>query len=262
MESVQVGVTVLERAGGKAVFQRFVRDNLRLVYASYTVTVETLPQEGTYRLSFGPPSDGNSAPALGADWKVLVPAKFPVPQILKEEDSVRLEMYASSATRRVVDYIHAGRQDRMTMRKETPRDYYAEDAEFAFTQPSFRVNGVAIPAAAAMPETTRGPVLWVYVPGHGRYVLSLRPHSQLGFEEAGEASGNSLTFTADGNVFRIDTAARIAAGSGTYTVHLLRDQAWEPADPRDRERIQIGASLGVIGSGLVGAAGAAGPEGR
>jgi hypothetical protein len=188
---------------------------------------------------------------------MLVPAKFLVPQVLKEEDSIRLELYSSSATRRVVDYIHAGRQDRMTMRKETPRDYYAEDAEFAFTQPSFRVNGVAAPSAAAMPETTRGPVLWVYVPGHGRYVLSLRPHSQLGFEEAGEATGNSLTFAADGNVFRIDTAARIAAGSGTYTVHVLRDQAWEPADPRDRESIQIGAS-----PGLVGAVGVAGPEGR
>jgi hypothetical protein len=246
-ESAGTGVTLVERTAGKVVMQRFVRDNLRQIYASYSVTVETLPDAGAYRVSFGPPAPPSDM--LGkADWKVFAPAKYPAPQIMKEEDSIRLELYSNSTTRRVVDYIHAGRQDRMVFRKETPHDSYAEDAELAFTQPRLRINGVSGDALAAMPETIRGPVLWVYVPGHGRYVLSLHAHAESGFEESGEVAGNSLTFTApDGNVFRIGTTERIAPGSGTYAVHVLPDASWMPADPEDRARVMIGAAPGVVG---------------
>ena len=262
-ESAGTGVTVIERTERKAVFHRFVRDNLRQIYASYTLTVEALPEEGTYRVSFGPPPDGYAAQVLAnADWKVLTPAKYPVPQIMKDEDSIRLELYSNGASRRVVEYIHAGRQDRMVFRKETPHDSYAEDAELAITQPRLRVNGVAGAAVGALPETIRGPVVWVYIPGYGRYVLSLHAPAGLGFEDAGEASGNSLVFTApDGNVFRIDTAERVAAGSGTYTVHMMPDSGWAPADPQDRARVTIGTSPGVIGPGVTGPA-VAGTGGR
>jgi hypothetical protein len=245
-ESASTGVTAVERTPGKVVMQRFVRDNLRQIYASYTVTVETLPQE-SYRVSFGPPLPPTEM--LGkADWKVLAPAKYPLPQTMKDEDSIRLEVYSNGTTRRVVDYIHVGRQDRMVFRKETPHDSYAEDAELAFTQPRLRVNGVEANAVGVLPETTRGPLLWVYVPGHGRYVLSLQTHAESGFEERGEVAGNTLTFTApDGNVFRIGTTERIAPGSGTYAVHVLPDVDWMPADPQDRAQVTMGATLGVVG---------------
>jgi hypothetical protein len=247
-ESVQTGFTGIDRTEGKTVLRRFVRDGLRQVYVRYATTVETLP-DGTYRVSFGPSSDPTPAGVYpGADWEVRGPATYPVPQIVRDGDSVRIELYANRS-RTLADYVHVGNPDRMVLRQEAPRDYYAEDAEFSITQPRFRVNGVepATPSrdTFGQPETIRGPVLWVYVPGHGRYVLSLHAHPDLGFKNAGEAAGNSLTFSADGNVFRIDTAERIAAGSGTYTVRVLPDSGWEPADPQDRARIMIGTAPGV-----------------
>jgi hypothetical protein len=248
-ESVQTGFTGIERTEGKMFLRRFVRDGLRQVYVSYAVTVEALP-DGTYRASFGPLSDQPPADVRGKpDWRVLSPAKYPVPQILRDEDTVRVELYAEgtklNTTRDLVDYIHAGREDRMVMRKEAPRDYYADDAEIAVTRPRIRVNGVTCDCVAVLPDTIRGPVVWVYVPGHGRYVLSLHAHPELGFESAGEAAGNSLTFTADGNVFRIDATERVAAGSGTYTIHMSPDSGWMPADPLDRDRVMIGTAPGL-----------------
>jgi hypothetical protein len=254
-ESAGTGVTGVQRTAGKIVMQRFVRDNLRQVYASYTVIVETLSDPGTYRVSFGPPDPPVDISGK-ADWKLLAPQKYPVPQIMRDDDSVRLELYSNriasdvtqKVTRRVVDYVHVGRQDRMIFRKETPHDSYAEDAELALTQPRFRVNGATDDAVAATPETIRGPVLWVYVPGHGRFILSLHPYEDLRFQEAGEVAGNSLTFTApDGNLFQIGTAERIAPGSGAYAVHVRPDAGWMPADPQDRARVMIGAALGVVG---------------
>ena len=246
-ESVQTGFTGIDRAQGKTILRRFVRDGLRQIYVSYAATVETLP-DGTYRVTLGPSSDPPPTDVRAkAEWKRIAPTRYPAPQIVRDEDSIRLELYSegtpSNTTRELVDYIHVGREDRMAMRQEAPRDYYADDAEFAVTRPRFRVNGVACDSVIALPETIRGPVLWVYVPGHGRYVLSLHPHS--GFEIAGEAAGNSLTFTAGGNIFRIDAAERIAAGSGTYTVRVFPDLDWEPADPQDRARVMIGTAPGV-----------------
>ncbi len=245
-ESVQTGFTGIDRTEGKTVLRRFVRDGLRQVYVRYAATVETLP-DGTYRVSFGPSSDPTPAGVYpGADWEVRGPATYPVPQIVRDGDSVRIELYANRS-RTLADYVHVGRADRMVLRQEAPRDYYAEDAEFSISQPRFRVNGVTRDAVAALPETIRGPVLWVYVPGRGRYVLSLHAHPALGFKNAGEAAGNSLTFSADGNVFRIDTAERIAAGSGTYTLRVLPDLGWEPADPQDRARHHDRHCAGRVG---------------
>jgi hypothetical protein len=248
-ESVQTGFTGVERTPGKMVLHRFVRDGLRQIYVSYRTTVEALP-DGTYRVSFGPSSEQPPADVRGKkDWAVLSPAQFPVPQILKDEDSLRLVLYsdgnADNTTRELVDYIHAGSEDRMVMRKEAPRDYYADDAEMAITQPRIRVNGIACDSVVALPEMIRGPVLWIYVPGYGRYLLSLHSYADAEFESAGEAAGTSLTFTSKGNIFRIDTAERVAAGSGTYTVHMLPDFSWIPADPSDRTKVMIGAAPGV-----------------
>lgn len=178
-----------------------------------------------------------------------VSPKYPVSQILKDGDSIRLELY-SNGGRKLVEYIHAGRSDQMVMRKEAAHDYYADDAELGVSHPRVRVNGIANDAAIISPETIRGPVLWVYVPGHGRYVVTLHSRAELGFESAGEVAGNSLTFTtADGNVFILDSTERIAAGSGTYVMNVLPDTRWEPADPHDRASVMIGAAPGLVANG-------------
>jgi hypothetical protein len=39
-----------------------------------------------------------------------------------------------------------------------------------------------------------GALVWFYVPGHGRYILSLIPRPDLGFERAGEVRGGSSLF--------------------------------------------------------------------
>ena len=240
VESSQAGFTSVERTGAKTVAHRFFRGDYSRVYVSYTVTVETLP-EGTYRVVLGPSTVEPPAQLRAkADWKFQSPTKFPVPQVLSDAHAIRLELYLNGTSRRVVDYVHAGQLDRMVGRTDAPHSYYADDAEFTVTQPSLRINGVA-QEVLAPPGTLHGPVLMVYVPGHGRYVLTLHPSSESGFENAGEVAGKSLTFDSEGNIFRIDTAERIAAGSGDYAVHVLPDLGWEPPGPRDREKALIGA---------------------
>lgn len=244
-ESVVGGFGAVLSDGGKTTIQRFVRDNLRLVYASYSMTVEKLPVAGAYRATF---ADSTAAPPTElrprGDWKLVSPAAYPVPQILRDGDEIPIELFQSSKGAKLVDYVRAGSPGMLKRRAAAPRDSYAGDAEFTIAQPRLRVNGAA-PKSAVLPETLHSAVLWIYVPGLGRYLLTLEPHPDLGFERAGEVSGNGMTLLAAGNVLRIDCQDRIAAGGGAYNVYARGDQGWVPTDPAERERFLIGTSPAV-----------------
>ena len=242
-ESVVGGLGGVEGDASKTTVQRFVRDNLRMVYASYSVTIEKLPQSPDYRVRFGV----SNAPAAAdlrtkPDWKVVSPAMFPAPQIMRDGDEVRIELFQSDRGAALVDYVRVGRQDKLKQRKQASRDSYAEDSEFTVSQPKVRVNGVST-ASIVLPETLRGGVLWIYIPGLGRYILSFLPHPE--FNLAGEVEGNSLTVTAAGNIFRIECAERVAAGGGAYNVYAGIDSTWTPADPADRSQFIAGTSPGI-----------------
>jgi hypothetical protein len=211
-ESVLAGSTDIERAPEKATIHRFVRDNFRNLYVTYTLTFEPIARTDTFRVTF---SDS------------AVP--YPVPQILRDGEAIALTLSADARTgRRLVDYIRVG-TGAMRSRAGVPRDVYAEDAELTIAQPRLRTNGVEQRAANSSAKVS-APVIWVDIPGQGRYDLSFRPRADQGFERAGEVSENSLVFSLGGNIFRIDSADRVATGSGTYNIYARREPGEAPTD--------------------------------
>jgi len=213
-ESVVTGDTGVEREAGRVTIHRFVWDNFRHTELKYTLTLETIPGTQTYRVSF---SDSS------------IP--YPVPQILRDGETIALTLSADARTgRRMVDYIRAG-TGLMKPRPDVARDVYAEDAELTITQPRLRTNGIEQQAAASLPATLSAPVVWMYIPGQGRYLLSFKPRAGEGFEKAGEVAENSLVFSSAGNIFRIDCADRIATGSGTYNIYARKASVADSADP-------------------------------
>ena len=241
-ESVRGDFAGLESGPDSATSQRFVEDNRRQVYIRYAGTVQR-NEAGSYRVSI----IDSSAPPVGLrlqeDWKVLAPPRYPVPQIARDGDEIPLELYTTDSGVKLMDYIRIGREDKLPpRRKDSARDSYAEDAEFTLTQPRLRVNGTG-QESIPLPETIRGALLWVYAPGHGRYILSYAPHPD--FERAGEVAGNAAILTVEGNLLRIECAERIAPGGGVYNVYAFHDPDWLPADPQDRDRFMTGTSPAV-----------------
>lgn len=247
-ESVIGGVLDPQRTVQRVTLQRFVRDNFRKAYIRYAIAVEALPQAGTYRVSFQDsnatvPSDVKAAD-VKADWKVVAPPRYPAPQVVQDGDEIPLELITYASGAQLVDYIHVGAMNKMAKRKDAARDSYAEDAEFTLARPRLRVNGLALDSAG-FPEMLRGGVLWLYVPGEGRYIVSFLPHPDQGFAKVGEVEGPLMTLLVGTNLLRIESTDRIAQGGGVYNVYGLRDAAWEPADPKDRARFMAGTSPGV-----------------
>ena len=210
-ESVVTGNTGIERAGGKATVHRFARDNFRNTNLTYTMTFEALPGTELFRVTF---SDST------------IP--LPVPQVLRDGEEIALNLAEDARTgRRMVDYIRVG-SGAMRGRNDVARDVYAEDAELAITQPRVRINGIEQPAGELV--MLSAPVVQVNIPGQGRYLLSFKPRAAEGFERVGEAVQNSLVFSIDGYIFRIDCMDRIATGSGTYNIYARKDLAANAQD--------------------------------
>jgi len=203
-ESVVTGNTGIERAGGKATVHRFARDNFRNTNLTYTMTFEVLPGTQLFRVTF-------------SDSTVPVP----VPQVLRDGEEIALDLAVDARTgRRLVEFVRVG-SGSMHARLDVARDVYAEDAELAMSQSHLRMNGVE--QQAGEPVTLSAPVVQVNIPGQGTYLLSFKPRAAEGFERAGEAAQNSLVFSINGNIFRIDCVDRIATGSGTYNIYARKD---------------------------------------
>ncbi len=244
-ESILGGFSSFEKGAAKTTLQRFVRDHFRRVYVSYQVEVEALAEAGAYRVTFGNSTDEPPADLTPrSEWKVGSPPNYPVPQILREGDEIRLELFTHESGAKLVDYLHIGRPGTLTRRKDAARDSYAEDAEFSLSKPRLSVNGTA-QASIVFPETIRGSVLWIYVPGHGRYVLAFNRSQDLDMASVGEVTGGQMILMMDGNLLRIESSDRIAPGGGAYNVYGLRDAKWQPADPEERSRFMAGTSPGV-----------------
>jgi hypothetical protein len=227
-ESITTG-SQAERQTEKVVIQRWVRDNFRHLYIRYSVTLEMLQGDGNgagiYRATFGDSSVAIPN-GLGADWKTIAPPEYPV------------ALYISQASgQRLIDYIHLGREAPV-MRKDPPRDVYTDAPEFDISQPKFRLNGIE-QVLTAPSDPSHGASLWIYVPDQGRFNLSFKPAPD--FELAGEAWGNSLIFTTDRNLLRLEGAERIAAaGSAPYRIYVRKDTARLPEE--DRSRVALGVT--------------------
>ncbi len=244
-ESVTGGCAGTKDSPSKITLQRFVRDNFRMVYVRYTMTIEVLAQPGDFRVTFGDSDAALPADVMGKDdWRVVSPAHYPLPQVMQDGDEIPLELATYDRGVKLVDYVHVGELGKMPKRADAARDSYAEDAEFTLARPGLRLNGVA-GASIVFPETIRGGVMWLYVPGRGRYIVAFAPHADYGFEKVGEVAGGLMTLVAEGNVLRIESLDRIAPGGGVYNVYGARDADWEPADLKDRERFMAGTSPGV-----------------
>lgn len=208
-ESVVSRFAGVDRENGRVIIRRLVRDNFRQIERTYTMTLDRTADPAMFRVAFGDAA-----------------FPLPVPQLVRNGETIALELAADARSgRRLVDYIRVG-TGVMKPRQEPARDVYAEDAELIIAEPRLRMNGEEQPAAS-LTGPVSAPVVWVDIPRQGRYLLSFKPRADQGFQRAGEAAGNSLVFSAGGNIFRIECADRIANGSATYNIYVRRDPGGE-----------------------------------
>jgi len=229
---------------GQSATHRFVMDDHRHQYFGYDMVVEHLALADTFLVTFRPLSAGpEKLKSLWIDltgWTMVPIPVYPAPQTVHFGDTIALDLLTNAATgQKVVDYIQVeelGEPEavaeyvrRLGTHRASgmARDFSAEDAELRMIEPRLSVNGKAL-EAANFGSGFSGSAAWFYLPDRGRYIFSLVPHSQLGFQKAGQVSGASLTFTVDGVTFALGCSQHIAPGSESYNLYVFHDPTWRP----------------------------------
>lgn len=230
---------------------RFLAENALHVYFGYDLLIEAQSEANAFKASFYDLSLSSLDVAGGspAPWKKLPPPKLPPAQVVHSGDVIRVELWQAPDTgQKIIDDIHidamlpysisgaapppgvmqqstqaraaAMRANAMRVAVPSPpniptvsgtaRPFSVADAEMHVAQPRLTVNGKQL--EGTVPGTSAGSLVWFYLPGRGRYILSLVPRPNLGFTQAGEVRGGKITFNFERDSFTLECPTPIAPG--------------------------------------------------
>jgi hypothetical protein len=125
----------------------------------------------------------------------------------------------------------------------TPHEFSLSDAGLQISNARVRINGADQRLVGGNSFT--GPVTWIYLPGRGRFLLSLLPRS--GFSQAGAVEGRLLEIEDGQDSVLIDSRTPIVSDFGNYIIYVRHEKEWRPAGP---DVPQLGAISGKEGSSL------------
>jgi hypothetical protein len=207
---------------------RIIRDRAHKQVFGYDVELDPGGDGKTARLRIEPFRPVDSRVTFEPGYTILGLPRYPAVPNLKLGDTVALDVLANASTgQRVVDYLTLRARGLIPAGKEA-RDLSLSDVELAVMDPHVSINQDPEPP---FDGGFSGAVMWLYLPGRGRFVLSLTPHKEFGFVKNGSVSGSAMVFRAGTEEVRIQCSGRIAPASGIYNLYVAQEPDWRPSSP-------------------------------
>ncbi|HEV3197276.1 MAG TPA: hypothetical protein VGZ73_05200 [Bryobacteraceae bacterium] len=206
----------------------------RVTISPLSITLEEFFEILSSRLQRRPEIDTKS-------YQPLSLPTYPLPQIVRASDTIALDLLVSpDGKQRVVDYIQvsckeseAGASTDSVAGKTSvagtpsqPRDFSAQDLELRLVNPELKINDRLIKSAGLHGEAA-GNVLWVYVPGKGRFLLSLVPYREYGFRRAGMLRGSDVSFQYGGDRYEMRSSEPLFRSGQPWNLYVRADEAYQ-----------------------------------
>ena len=281
LANIVAGYIKVDRAGRRAsIGHRFFYDQGAHTFFGYDIVVQPLDQVDKYSVSFFDLSMSpldfpiDSADSLTpTQWKhAPMPTPLP-PQTVRAGESMAITVYRDPGTGKELrdtmtvaampSMIRPGRLqlngiELWEWAHRTPRNANAgpprnaldifgparpfsiDDAEMRLQMGSLVINGKPQSGTEGARVVT-GELVWFYIPSHGRYILSLTPRPDLGFERAGEVRGGLVTFSIDRDEVALESPAMIAPGETPYFLYVLHDSSWAPTVQTSGGQLRFGS---------------------
>lgn len=249
-------------------FTRTFTDSVNREVFGYEVLIEQQQQPGVYLATFTKLAmTPKLAADLGKDWREwsVRDVRVPEQKLVHDGDALNIGLISDPGSGFMLS-------DEITVRPNAPpapilpraaapflgnplqlsgrgsaptvsgpaREFSAADAEMQIHQPRVIANGDA-QGLSAPATNINGSLIWLYLPGHGRYVLSLAPRPQLKFKPAGEVRGGTAKFAIAKDTITIECPQAIAPGHAAYTLYVLYDPLWEPTSSRQKGQSAMGS---------------------
>ena len=153
------------------------------------------------------------------------------PQILADGDSFALDLLVNQNTGvKIVDFVKVS-FDRSNLWDDNPRtlprDFTLDAVALKVVDFRLLIDGNLV--AAGKPGTNfSGALVWCYVEGHGRFIVSLVPREGYQFQKAGIIKENRIEFTVKGHRYEWLSNSPILPSAGTWNVWVLHDPKYVP----------------------------------
>jgi hypothetical protein len=172
-----------------------------------------------------------------------VPPTFPGLVLVDDGDTIILNILEDARTKvKIVDTIAVRVLARHPVKPETSKNGLPDGArtteDFApealrtmkLTDVNILLNDIKVANVGGL----SGPVMYFYIPEKGRFIFSLMEHKQYGFQRIGVLEGNEISFTANGDAYKLISRSPILAATGRWNLWVLHDREFRP-DPKFAE---------------------------
>ena len=228
---------IVTRSGGGTltendIAKRHICDFARQTYFGYDLRMEPLPN-GQYRVTFSPltitPSKMQEIFPEVKNWTLLPLPKQPATQVVKTGDTIALDLFVNPSTgQKLVEYlIVQGGQGRALSAYGPARDFSVEESILRISAPKLSINGKPQEATHGFRGAIGSPI-WIHIGGRGRFIFTLLPRLDLGFQKAGEIRGSTMAWRWGADEFSLNTDSRIAPGEGAYNLYVFHDPNYSP----------------------------------
>lgn len=204
---------------------RYMIDQNSRSYFGYDAVIGAPDASGAFLITFQPLSHLERIDDA-ASLSLMVLPKYPAPQIVHDGDTIELDLMASGdGTRRLTDIIavRLHQPPPAAARTNAPAgDFTVDDGAITFDtgQWTFWEQGQQYQGPAGFTGKP-GSTLWIAIPGHGRYILSLTPHD--GFTKSGTVRDNVAAFEDRGQRYEVRFQSPIAGGGKAWNLYTLHD---------------------------------------
>ena len=196
----------------------------------FRLRVYALDLTGARAATFGPAGPEGSGMSVESERKRFEEAplaKYPMPQKIRPGDTIALDvMVSADGKERIVEYLKFDFENGGV----TLRDFTIDDGPITYAREpapvGVQIDGLQYRGTTTFSEGKGGATVWIYLPGRGRYILSLVPHE--GFVKAGFVRANVMAFSADGREYRIHLGKPLVATAGPWNLYVLHDATFLP----------------------------------
>jgi hypothetical protein len=152
-------------------------------------------------------------------------------QLIEDGDAFSLDLLINpSAGLKIVDMVKFSfnRANLWELPARPPtRDFTLANVELAVRDYKLLVND-ELAAGGKPTRGCEGALVWFYVPGKGRFIFSLIPHSGYDFRKVGVIEENRISFTLGGDRYEWISSAPIVGNGGNWNLWVLYDPGYIP----------------------------------
>ena len=130
-----------------------------------------------------------------------------------------------------------------SFRESPPKDFTLDAVSLSVNRYELLMNGMLVGKSATK---CSGSLLWLYVPGRGRFIFSLVPRAGYSFQKVGVLDDNQIEFVMDGERYEWRSAWPILSNGGTWNLWVLFDPKYHPLFSSEKPRLNAPSAPGVF----------------